>query len=44
MAKISSFKNGINTMLTKEFDKGGEVLSGGEMQKIAIARMYAKKQ
>lgn len=42
MAKISSFKNGINTMLTKEFDKGGEVLSGGEMQKIAIARMYAK--
>ena len=40
--KISSFKNGINTMLTKEFDKGGEVLSGGEMQKITIARMYAK--
>lgn len=29
------------TILTKEFDKDGEIFSGGEMQKIAIARAIA---
>lgn len=33
---------GIDTMLTKEFDDNGVVLSGGETQKIAIARVFAK--
>lgn len=41
--KISSFEKGIDTILTKEFDDNGAELSGGEKQKIAIARAFAKK-
>lgn len=40
--KIQTLENGIDTILTKEFDPDGAVLSGGEMQKIAIARVFAK--
>lgn len=40
--KVSSFKNGIYTILTKEFEKDGEELSGGEYQKMAIARALVK--
>lgn len=40
--KLSSLPNGIHTLLTKEFDKDGTNLSGGEAQKIAIARIFAK--
>ena len=40
--KLSSLPNGIHTLLTKEFDKNGTNLSGGEAQKIAIARIFAK--
>ncbi len=40
--KVSSLKNGIDTILTKEFDDSGIEFSGGEMQKIAIARAFAK--
>ncbi len=40
--KVQSLKFGIDTTLTKEFDKDGAVLSGGETQKIAIARVFAK--
>ncbi len=32
-----------NTVLTKEFDNDGVELSGGERQKIAIARAFAKR-
>lgn len=39
--KLSDMKNGINTMLTREFDEDGTNLSGGESQKIAIARIFA---
>lgn len=39
--KLSKMKNGINTMLTREFDEDGTNLSGGEAQKIAIARIFA---
>jgi len=39
--KLKSFKNGIDTMITREFDDGGQDLSGGESQKIAIARTFA---
>ncbi|MBR0236068.1 MAG: hypothetical protein IJQ37_06395 [Clostridia bacterium] len=39
--KISSFKNGINTYITKEFEEDGEYFSGGEMQILALARIYA---
>lgn len=40
-AKLDSLKNGINTMLTREFDESGTNLSGGEAQKVAIARVFA---
>ncbi len=33
---------GIDTPLTKEFDENGFVCSGGQAQKIAIARVFAK--
>lgn len=35
--------NGLDTLLTKEYSKDGTNLSGGEQQKIAIARVFAKK-
>ncbi len=40
--KVMTLPNGIETMLTREFDPDGAVLSGGECQKIAIARVFAK--
>lgn len=40
--KVMSLPNGIETTLTREFDPEGAVLSGGEQQKIAIARVFAK--
>lgn len=40
--KIETYPNGTNTVLTREFDDEGELLSGGEVQKIAIARMFAQ--
>lgn len=40
--KVSSFKDGIYTPLTKEFDEDGEQLSGGEQQKLAISHVYSK--
>lgn len=36
-------KNGIDTELLREFDDDGIMLSGGEAQKIAIARAFYKK-
>ena len=39
--KISKLEQGIDTIVTKEFDKDGIELSGGEKQKLAIARAYA---
>lgn len=40
--KPDSLPEGIATQLTKEFDPDGVNLSGGEAQKIAIARIFAK--
>lgn len=40
--KVLSLENGIDTMMTKEFDENGAVLSGGETQKIAVARTFVK--
>ena len=40
--KVLSLSNGVDTILTKEFAEDGAVLSGGEYQKIAIARVFAK--
>ncbi len=41
--KVMTLKDGMNTMMTREFDEEGAVLSGGESQKIAVARTFAKE-
>lgn len=41
--KLDTLEKGIDTMVTKEFDENGIGLSGGEAQKIAIARVFARK-
>lgn len=41
--KVASLSNGINTIMTKEFDNEGAVLSGGEQQKIVVARAFAQQ-
>ncbi len=38
--KISHLEKGINTICTKEFDKDGVEFSGGERQKLVIARVF----
>ena len=40
--KLDSLKDGIDTHLTREFNSKGTNLSGGESQKIAISRVFAK--
>lgn len=40
--KLENLSNGINTELTKEFSDDGTMLSGGESQKVAIARMFMR--
>lgn len=39
---LDTLESGIDTMITKEFDENGFVCSGGQAQKIAIARVFAK--
>ncbi len=40
--RIEKLDNGVDSVLTREFDDNGAVLSGGENQKIAVARAFAK--
>lgn len=40
--KVCSLPQGLQTTLTKEFDEEGAVLSGGEYQKIVVARAFVK--
>lgn len=40
--RVDKLGKGVNTTLTREFDDEGANLSGGESQKIAIARAFAK--
>ncbi len=40
--KIMTLPEKENTLLTREFDNQGALLSGGESQKVTIARMFAK--
>lgn len=40
--KLKTLEKGIDTMLTREFDDKGTNLSGGEAQKVAIARVFAR--
>ena len=42
MARADKLKNGLETELTTEFSKEGVNLSGGEAQKLAIARVFYK--
>ena len=39
--RVMKMPHGMDTMLTREFDDKGEVLSGGEAQKIALSRVFA---
>lgn len=40
--KVQSLSKGLDTVMTKEFDSDGAVLSGGEQQKIVVARAFAQ--
>ena len=40
--KVMTLSEGIDSMMTKEFDEDGVVLSGGESQKVAVARTFIK--
>ena len=40
--RLKTLENGIDTHLTREFNDEGINLSGGEAQKVAIARVFAK--
>ena len=39
--KIMTLPKGIDTIMTKEFDENGALLSGGESQKVVVARAFA---
>ena len=41
--KLNSLKEGIMTHLTREFNEKGTNLSGGESQKVAISRVFARE-
>ncbi|MDE7295546.1 MAG: ABC transporter ATP-binding protein/permease, partial [Oscillospiraceae bacterium] len=41
--KVESLPHGMDTIMTREFDNEGAVLSGGEQQKIVVARAFAQK-
>lgn len=41
--KVCGLPHGMDTILTKEFAEDGAVLSGGELQKVAVARAFAKE-
>lgn len=42
--KIATLPNGVDTNVTREFDQEGAMFSGGEAQKLSIARIFAGKQ
>ena len=41
--KIDSLPQGLDSILTREFDEAGINLSGGEAQKVSLARVFAEK-
>jgi ATP-binding cassette subfamily B protein len=40
--RVGRMKNGLDTVLTREFDDKGENLSVGEQQKLSLARIFAE--
>lgn len=44
LGRLKTLPKGQETMLTREFAEDGVQLSGGEAQKVAIARLFAKKE
>lgn len=42
LEQTEKLEKGADTILTREFDEKGAVLSGGQAQKIAVARSFAK--
>lgn len=42
LEQMEKLEKGVDTVLTREFDENGAVLSGGQTQKIAVARTFAK--
>ena len=42
LEQMEKLEQGVDTILTKEFDEKGAVLSGGQAQKVAVARSFAK--
>ena len=40
--KINALPNGLDSILTREFDEQGINLSGGEAQKVSLARVFAE--
>ena len=43
LEKVESLPRGVDTIMTKEFDENGAVFSGGQHQKLAVARTFAKE-
>lgn len=41
--RVQKLPHGIDTMMTREFDEEGAVLSGGESQKLAVARAFYRE-
>lgn len=39
--RVEKMPRGMDTVLTREFDDKGEVLSGGQAQKVALSRIFA---
>src|SRR5699024_1296227 len=42
LEQMEHLEHGVDTILTREFDDNGAVLSGGQAQKVAVARSFAK--
>lgn len=43
-AKLKRLPEGLDSNMTREFSEDGTMLSGGEAQKVAIARMFARSE